>query len=51
MSNRPVADFYLTSHNVHQRQTSMPQAGFEPSTPATKQPHTYILDGAATGIG
>jgi hypothetical protein len=26
-------------------------AGFEPEIPATKQPQTYALDRAATGIG
>jgi hypothetical protein len=29
----------------------MPRAVFEPATPATKQPQTYALDRAATGIG
>jgi hypothetical protein len=29
----------------------MPSAGLEPATPATKRPHTYALDRAATGIG
>jgi hypothetical protein len=29
----------------------MPREGFEPTTPATKRPHTYALDLAATGIG
>jgi hypothetical protein len=29
----------------------MPRAGFEPATPATKQPQTYALDRASTGIG
>jgi hypothetical protein len=29
----------------------MPQARFEPSTPATKRPQTYALDRAASGIG
>jgi hypothetical protein len=28
----------------------MPSAGFEPTIPATKQPQTYALDRAATGI-
>jgi hypothetical protein len=28
----------------------MPAAGFEPAIPATKRPHTYALDRAATGI-
>jgi hypothetical protein len=29
----------------------MPRAGFEPAIPATKQPQTYALERAATGIG
>jgi hypothetical protein len=29
----------------------MPQAEFQPATPATKRPQTYALDRAATGIG
>jgi hypothetical protein len=29
----------------------MPSAGFEPVNPVTKQPQTYALDRAATGIG
>jgi hypothetical protein len=28
----------------------MPRAVFEPAVPATKRPHTYALDRAATGI-
>jgi hypothetical protein len=28
-------------------QTSIPSAGFEPATPATKRPQTYDLDRAA----
>jgi hypothetical protein len=47
MSDQPVAEAsnYTGQHN---RQTSMPRAGFEPATPATKRPQTYR---AATGIG
>jgi len=37
-------DLYLTTHNTHNRQTSMPPAGFE-------WPQTYASDRAATGIG
>jgi hypothetical protein len=33
MRNRPVVDLYLTTHNTHDRQTSMPPAGFEPAIP------------------
>jgi hypothetical protein len=29
----------------------MPLAGFEPATPATKRPQTYVLDLAITEIG
>ena len=29
----------------------MPPAGFEPAVPASEQPQTHALDGAATGIG
>jgi hypothetical protein len=29
----------------------MPSAGFQPATPATKQPQTYALDRAATEVG
>jgi hypothetical protein len=29
----------------------MPRAGFEPATPETKRPQTYVLGRAATGIG
>jgi len=43
-------DLYLTTHNTHKRQTSMPPAGFEPAIPASDRPHTHT-DRAATGIG
>jgi hypothetical protein len=44
-------DLYLTTHNKHKRQTSMPPMGFEPTIPASERPQTYFLDRAATGIG
>jgi hypothetical protein len=44
-------DLYLTTHNTHKRQTSMPPAGFEPTIPASERPQTQALDCAATGIG
>ena len=44
-------DFYLTTHDTHNRETSMPPVGFEPTTPAGKVPQTYALDRAATGTG
>jgi len=43
-------DLYLTWHNTHKRQTSMPPVGFEPTISAGEWPQTYTLDSAATGI-
>ena len=42
-------DFYLTTHKIHNRQTTMPLPGFEPASPASKQPQIHALDRAATG--
>ena len=44
-------DLYLTTHNNHNRQTSMPPAGFEPTISAGERPQTYATDRAATGTG
>ena len=44
-------DLYLTTHNTHNRQTSMPPMGFEPTISAGERPQTYALDRAATGTG
>ena len=44
-------DLYLKTHNTHNRQTSMPPVGFEPTISAGKRPQTYALDRAATGTG
>jgi hypothetical protein len=44
-------DLYLTTHNTHKRQTSMPLVGFEPTIPVSEQPQTHALDSTATGIG
>ena len=44
-------DLYLTTYNTHNRQTSMPPVGFEPTIPAGERPKTYALDRAATGTG
>jgi hypothetical protein len=49
-SDQPVAEA-STYTGWHNRQTSMPSAGFEPATPLTKRPQTYPLHRAATGIG
>ena len=44
-------DLYLITHNTHNRQTSMPLVGFEPTISAGERPQTYALDRAATGTG
>ena len=41
-------DLYLTTHNIHNRQTSMAPVGFEPTVSAGERPQTYALDRAAT---
>ena len=45
------SDLYLTTHNTHNRQTSMPLVGFEPTISASERQQTYTLDRAATGTG
>ena len=42
-------DLYLTTHNTHNRQISMPLVGSKPTISAGEQPQTYALDRAATG--
>jgi len=44
-------DFYLTTHNTHNRQTSMPPVVFEPTISAGERQQTHALDRAATGTG
>jgi hypothetical protein len=44
-------DLYLTIHNTHKRQTSMPPAGFEPVIPASERQQNHALHRAATVIG
>jgi len=44
-------DLYLTTHNTHKRQTSMPSAVFQPAIWESERPQTHALDGAVTGIG
>jgi hypothetical protein len=44
-------DLYLTTHNTHNRQTSMPPVGFEPTISAGERPQTFPLDRAAIGTG
>ena len=42
-------ELYLTTHNTHNSQTSLPPAEFEPTISAGEQPQTYTLDHMATG--
>ena len=44
-------DLYLTTHDTHNRQISMPPVGFEPTISAGARPQTYALERAATGTG
>jgi hypothetical protein len=44
-------DLYPTTHNTHNRQTSMPLVRFETTISAGERPQTYALDRAATGTG
>jgi hypothetical protein len=44
-------DLYLTTHNTHKRQTSIPPVGFELTIPVNERPQTHALDRTATGIG
>jgi hypothetical protein len=41
-------DPYLTAHNTHSRQTSMPLVGFESTILAGERPQTYAIDRATT---
>jgi len=43
-------DFYLTTHNTHNRQISMPPVEFEPTVSIGERPKTYALDRAMTEI-
>jgi len=44
-------DLYLTTHNTHNRQTSMSPVGFETAILISQRPQTHALDRTATGIG
>jgi hypothetical protein len=44
-------NLYLTTHNNHNRQISMPLVGFEPTISAVERPKTYVLDRAANWAG
>jgi len=42
-------DLYLTTHNTHNKQISMPPVRFKPTISAGDRPQTYALDRTATG--
>jgi len=44
-------DLYLTTHNTHNRLTSMPPVGFEHKISTGERSQNYALDRAATGTG
>jgi len=44
-------DLYLTTHNTHNRQISMPPSGFEPTISAGERPQNYALDRTSIGTG
>jgi len=44
-------ELYLTTYNIHNRQTSITPVGFEPTISACQQPLNYDLDSAANGNG
>ena len=44
-------DLYLTTHNIHNRETSMPPEVFEPTIAAGERLHTHALNRPATGTG
>ena len=44
-------DLYPTTHNTHNRQTSMPPVAFEPIISAGERPQIHALERAAIGTG
>ena len=45
----PTQSVYLTTYNIHDRQTSTTPEGFEPAIPASERPQTHVSDRAVTG--
>ena len=44
-------EFFLTTHNTQNRQSSMSLRGFEPWSLACERPQAHALERAATGVG
>jgi hypothetical protein len=51
MSDQLGRDLQLTTHGIHNRQTSVSLAVFEPEIPEIKRPQTHALNRVATGFG
>ena len=50
-SEQLVAEVAIhTAHNNHNKQLSVPSAGFKPAIPAIERPQTYALDRKVSGI-
>jgi len=43
-------DLHQTTHNNHNKKTSISMAGFEPTIPGSDRPQTHALNCGATGI-
>jgi hypothetical protein len=43
-------DLYLTTHNTHKRETSMPPVGFEPTILVSERPKTSRPLGSALNL-
>ena len=48
-SGRVISSSQLTTHNIHNRQTSMSAVEFEPTISVGERPQTHVLDRAVTG--
>jgi hypothetical protein len=46
-----LRDLYLTTHNIHNRESSMSPVGFEPKISGSERPQSYALDRAANRTG
>ena len=44
-------DFYLETHNIHNRLTPMPPVAFESGIPASERPQTHAFGRVDPGIG
>ena len=47
----PRRHLHQSTHNTHNRQTTMPPAGSEPAISASERPQGHVLDRSATEVG